>query len=1199
MKLGVNWKTGLEWVLTSWKSQDDPGTGDSTCSLYPNQIAFPQFFMYKGLSKYWRSDPGPSPNLFTNEEETYYSFNANAITRTIVTDSAVKRLTWDDGKLQWKEDFSAPKSRCDWYRRCGANSKCSPDNVNQFECECLPGYEPKSISDWNQKNGSGGCVNNRVGLFKCGDGDGFVKVERVKFPDTSIAALSKSSMSDKECRHECLINCSCTAYLSTENEGLDGCITWYDDLMDILGYTELGRDLYVRVNATVLAAYVGKSQGFLESKGMLAIPILSAALALGEALDETQRHPELQFFDLDTIIAATDQFSCINELGHGGFGSVYKGKLPNEQNVAVKRLSKTSGQGIEELKNEVALIARLQHRNLVKLLGCCIMGEERILVLEYMPNKSLDSFLFDHTRRSVLDWERRFEIINGIARGILYLHQDSRLRIIHRDLKPSNVLLDAEMNPKISDFGMARIFHGNQLQDKTSRIVGTYGYMSPEYAIFGRFSTKSDVFSFGVIMLEIVSGQKINGTIRLLIHLVSSQTGMKLGLNRETGLDSFITSWKSEDDPGTGDYSYRLNLTGAPQFILYNRSSKYFRTAMWPWSPSPSTTPYAYDYNFVNNQDETSLIDSSDKSSEISRLVVNHNGILQHLTWNDVESRWKEMWAAPKFRCDPYGHCGAFSECSLDNIQSECSCLPGYEPSSSGNWSEGIWSDGCVSKQVEVSNKCGKNFVKVEHVKLPDASISALLDTQMGESECKRACQNNCSCVAYASLQIDGGGGCMAWYGELMDTLILAEQGRDFYVRADGTEAAENDRKPSFLRRRGMLAVLILPAVLALSVIMMAYWWLIKRKTEAIILRRTWGRQYSHFSTFNEPVVEHKVGETRRHPDLQLFYLSTIKAATDDFSLANKLGEGGFGSVYKGHLSNQQKIAVKRLSKSSRQGVEEFKNEVTLIAKLQHRNLVKLLGCCIEEEEKLLIYEYLPNKSLDFFLFDQTRRSALDWRNRFAIITGVARGILYLHEDSRLRIVHRDLKASNILLDADMKPKISDFGLARIFDGDQLQDVTRKIVGTYGYMSPEYAGYGKFSTKSDVFSFGVIVLEIISGKKNNASYEEDHSINLIGHVWDLWREHSILDIVDVLLESYNIDEVLRCLQIGLLCLEEDTTDRPTMSEVVLMLSGERALASPQRPAFIFKKTCHNSSGLLITERFSSTNDITLTDVVGR
>ncbi|PRQ20062.1 putative protein kinase RLK-Pelle-DLSV family [Rosa chinensis] len=537
MKVGVNWKTGLEWVLTSWKSQDDPGTGDYTYRLSSDHNAFPQFFMYKGLSKYWRSDPGPAPTLVTNQDETYYFINeTNAITRITVTDPALERLTWDNGGLQWKEEFSAPKSRCDRYGQCGANSRCSPDNVNLFECDCLPGYVPNSISDWNQKNGSGGCVSNRLGLLNCGDGDGFIKVARVKYPDTSTAASLKSGMSDKECEQECLRNCSCTAYLSTENEGIVDCLTWYDDLMDILVYTKLGQDLFVRVNATVLAANAGRSQGFLERRGMLAIPILSSVLALvliiilawkwrkknrntrgidfveAEELEETQRHPELQFFDLDTIIAATDHFSRVNELGHGGFGSVYKGQLANEQKVAVKRLSKTSGQGIEEFKNEVALIARLQHRNLVKLLGCCIKGEERMLVLEYMPNKSLDSFLFDKTRRSFLDWEKRFEIINGIARGILYLHQDSRLRIIHRDLKTSNVLLDDEMNPKISDFGMARIFHGDQLQDKTSRIVGTYGYMSPEYAVFGRFSTKSDVFSFGIIMLEIVSGQKNSGS---------------------------------------------------------------------------------------------------------------------------------------------------------------------------------------------------------------------------------------------------------------------------------------------------------------------------------------------------------------------------------------------------------------------------------------------------------------------------------------------------------------------------------------------------------------------------------------------------------------------------------------------------------------------------------------------------------------
>ncbi|XP_062017197.1 G-type lectin S-receptor-like serine/threonine-protein kinase RKS1 isoform X2 [Rosa rugosa] len=510
VKVGVNWKTGLEWVLTSWKSQDDPGLGDYTFRLYSDQTAVPQYFIYKGLSKYWRSDSGPEGPFVTNQEETYSFLNyTNAITRTTLTDSGrLHRLTWDNGGLQWKEDYSAPKSQ--W-------------------------YEPSSINDWNQKNGSGGCVSKRVGVSKCGNGDGFVNVARVKYPDTLIASRLRTGMSAKECEQDCLRNCSCTAYLSIQHEGLVDCLTWYDDLMDILVYTQRGRDLYVRVNKTELAAYAGRSQVFLERRGMLAIPILSALLALvliimlgcwwrkknrntkgidfveAEELEETQRHPELQFFDLDTIIAATDHFSPVNELGHGGFGSVYKGQLPNEQKVAVKRLSKTSGQGIEEFKNEVALIARLQHRNLVKLLGCCIKGEERMLVLEYMPNKSLDSFLFDNTRRSFLDWEKRFEIINGIARGILYLHQDSRLRIIHRDLKTSNVLLDAEMNPKISDFGMARIFHGDQLQDKTNRIVGTYGYMSPEYAVFGRFSTKSDVFSFGIIMLEILSGQKNNG----------------------------------------------------------------------------------------------------------------------------------------------------------------------------------------------------------------------------------------------------------------------------------------------------------------------------------------------------------------------------------------------------------------------------------------------------------------------------------------------------------------------------------------------------------------------------------------------------------------------------------------------------------------------------------------------------------------
>ncbi|KAK7343547.1 hypothetical protein VNO77_12357 [Canavalia gladiata] len=213
------------------------------------------------------------------------------------------------------------------------------------------------------------------------------------------------------------------------------------------------------------------------------------------------------------------------------------------------------------------------------------------------------------------------------------------------------------------------------------------------------------------------------------------------------------------------------------------------------------------------------------------------------------------------------------------------------------------------------------------------------------------------------------------------------------------------------------------------------------------------------------------------------FNFDTIRVATDDFSDSNKLGEGGFGPVYKGWLSNGQMVAVKRLSKDSGQGDIEFKNEVLLVAKLQHRNLVRLLGFCLEGRERLLVYEFVPNKSLDCFIFDPIKKAQLDWQKRYKIIAGIARGLLYLHEDSRLRIIHRDLKASNILLNEEMHPKISDFGMARLVLVDQIQENTNRVVGTYGYMAPEYAMYGQFSVKSDVFSFGVMVLEIVSGQK--------------------------------------------------------------------------------------------------------------------
>ncbi|XP_073006007.1 cysteine-rich receptor-like protein kinase 6 [Typha latifolia] len=327
-------------------------------------------------------------------------------------------------------------------------------------------------------------------------------------------------------------------------------------------------------------------------------------------------------------------------------------------------------------------------------------------------------------------------------------------------------------------------------------------------------------------------------------------------------------------------------------------------------------------------------------------------------------------------------------------------------------------------------------------------------------------------------------------------------------------------------------------------------------------------------------------GEEIENVESLLLDLSTLRAATDDFAEVNKLGEGGFGAVYKGMLPDGQEIAVKRLSRHSGQGVGELKNELILVAKLQHKNLVRLLGVCLEAQEKLLVYEFVPNRSLDTILFDDDRRHELDWGKRYKIINGVARGLLYLHEDSQVKIIHRDLKASNILLDADMSPKISDFGLARLFGGDQTQGITSRVVGTFGYMAPEYAMLGHISIKSDIFSFGVLVLEILTGRRNSGYFDSEQAEDLLSFTWEHWTSGTITEVMDPSLGNhYPRSEMLRCIHIGLLCVQEDPVDRPSMSTVVVMLSSETvSLEAPARPAFCVRKSS------ILSDVYTSSSD---------
>ncbi|XP_030444085.1 G-type lectin S-receptor-like serine/threonine-protein kinase CES101 isoform X2 [Syzygium oleosum] len=648
--------------------------------------------------------------------------------------------------------------------------------------------------------------------------------------------------------------------------------------------------------------------------------------------------------------------------------------------------------------------------------------------------------------------------------------------------------------------------------------------------------------------------------------------GMKIGLfslNTDQSRIQVLVSWVSPQNPSRGSFTLGVDYSGSTELSVWREDNVHMDIGFWDRERFRfifANTSDGYNFSYVSNENETYFTFSSKGTYASTWFVMASTGQLEE--YNMIDANGNISFSLVTHQLCRGSQGGNSSNC-LTSIPFMC--------------------------------EEGNDFLQVNGT-IPN---SALVSTMhMGFNECEVLCQGNCSCKAFVFRQ-DNQTVCQHYYGNKKDLLRSRDGGSGtFYVRGDTSAEKGGKWKKSRLIVAGALTSLSV-----LTLVLLSYLQWIRHKKKGDKVRNGEETRRSSETTLLRIGVEAPAKDLarakkaeisqQRDRELALFTFSSIEVATDYFAPRNKLGEGGFGPVYKGQLPEGLEIAVKRLSKMSRQGLEEFKNKVTLISKLQHRNLVRLLGCCIEGEESILIYEYMPNKSLDSFIFDPAKRVLLDWRKRVGIIEGIAQGILYLHKYSRLRIIHRDLKTSNILLDSNMNPKISDFGMARIFGENETRAKTIRVVGTCGYMSPEYAMDGLFSEMSDVFAFGIILLEIVSGEKNIAFFECDHSLNLPGKAWNLWKEGKCTEFVDgTLATSCPENSVERLVQLGLLCVQERPTYRPTMSDVVSMLNNETIpLHLPREPAFLTRKTdSASSSG---RHRHFSASEITVSELCAR
>ncbi|KAI5021347.1 hypothetical protein ZWY2020_055192 [Hordeum vulgare] len=614
--------------------------------------------------------------------------------------------------------------------------------------------------------------------------------------------------------------------------------------------------------------------------------------------------------------------------------------------------------------------------------------------------------------------------------------------------------------------------------------------------------------------------------------------GAKLGWDKVTGLSNTIISKKSLINPGLGSYS--VGLEGAMGMVLKRQNNP--SVVYWQFVSSTTSTLVPIIQSLVdldprikglvnptyvdNNREEYYMYTSPDESPPLF-VSLDTSGQIKMMFWSQARQTWETIGANPDGPCMTPATCGPFALCN-NKAHMLCECMEGFSQKSPQDWESNDRTGGCIrNTPLQYCGTSGKDMTSSEDMFRPIAQVTLPYKPQLivlasTKKKCEEACLSSCSCTAY-SFNNDK---CSVWYGELLS--VNMNDGIDFtaedvlYIRLAAKDLSfrKNKRKPHF-------GVVTAGAIIGLGLLML------------MVLLLIWMKKFKWCVHGN-----HDSGG-----GIMAFRFTDLVRATKNFS--EKLGGGGFGSVYKGVLNDSTSIAVKRLDRAC-QGEKQFRAEVSSVGLIQHINIVKLIGFCSEGDKRLLVYEHMPNGSLDGHLFKKSNANGdiLNWNTRFQITLGIARGLSYLHQSCRQCIIHCDIKPENILLDASFVPKIADFG------------------GTVGYLAPEWLSGNAITPKIDVYSFGMVLLEIISGTRNSSGNTRNNYSAKFFPVQAIYKLHGgdVQSLVDPNLHGdFNLEEVERVCKVACWCIQDNEFDRPTMGEMVRVLEGLQEIDMPPMP----------------------------------